>query len=139
DAVAADQPALLLELPVGLGLAQLLGRPDRAGLLGREEAGEVPADDLLRRVAEDLLRPVVPAHHPAAGVEHEDGIGLDPFEKEVHPLPARGQGLCTIYRLGHVTHPLFGRRNGPRRRIRPLSVTAPRLAACAAARAVTPP
>src|SRR5439155_1430885 len=73
-AVLADAPVLLLVAARrggGLeGCRWLAG----GGVFRGVEPRKVLADDLLRGVALDLLRPAVPAHHVAGGIEHVDGV-----------------------------------------------------------------
>jgi hypothetical protein len=50
-----------------------LGKAQITVFLG-EKAGEMLADNLVGGIAFETLRPAVPGHHPACGIEHIDGI-----------------------------------------------------------------
>src|SRR5206468_12693889 len=76
-------PALARDLALGLRLPDLLrGLPDSV-VLRRRELREVLPDDVGRMIAEEDSRTIVPAHHPAVGVEQEDGIIPDAVEEEL--------------------------------------------------------
>jgi hypothetical protein len=81
-AVLADAPAFLL-------VAALFARnPERTrrlavGAVGLGvEAGEVLAEDFLRRIALDALAADVPARDDPAGVEHVEGVVGDPLHQQ---------------------------------------------------------
>ena len=101
-AVLAHAPALGLEPPGPLGLLQRpLRHPGGAVLLG-VEAGEVLADDLLRRPALDPPRARVPVGDPARGVEHEDGVVGHALHEQAEAPLALDEGLLRLPALGHV-------------------------------------
>src|SRR6185436_1459406 len=88
-AVLAHAPALLLEAAGGRALELAARAALRAGVV-RIELREVPADDLVRRIAEDALGAGVPARHVAVVVEHEDGVVDDAFHHQPEaPLALR--------------------------------------------------
>jgi hypothetical protein len=60
------------------------------------------ADDLVARVALDLLRAAVPADHHAARVEHEDGIVDHAFDEQAEALLALAHGFLREAPLGDV-------------------------------------
>src|SRR5204863_518661 len=78
----AHAPALVLEAALGARDLELVFGPAARDRLGRVEAREMLADDLVGPVALDLLGAGVPAHHPAARVDHEDGVVVDAFDEE---------------------------------------------------------
>ena len=101
-AVLAHAPALGLEPPGPLGLLQRPPRhPGGAVLLG-VEAGEVLADDLLRRPALDPPRARVPVGDLARGVEHEDGVVGHALHEQAEAPLALDEGLLRLPALGHV-------------------------------------
>ena len=65
------------------------------GVLG-VEAREVLADDLVGLVAVDPLGALVPGHHVAVGVEHEDRVVAYVLDQEVEALLAAQRGPCLL-------------------------------------------
>src|SRR5207302_1775848 len=73
-AALTHQPAVVIR-PTRLGCRlQLFLRLSLVNVFGGEKAGEMLADDLSLRVAEDALGPGVPSGDPPVGVEEEDGV-----------------------------------------------------------------
>src|SRR5207248_10077934 len=93
-AVLADPPALDLAAPPLGRLAQIRRGLPRSDVLGGVEAGELPAEDLLRRIPLDALRPGVPAHDPTRRVEPEDRVVLHALHQQAEALLALVRGLC---------------------------------------------
>src|SRR5690606_39635637 len=101
-AVLAHAPALVLQAPFRQRDPELLFRPALGDHLRRIEHGEVLADDLVGAVALDLLGAMVPAHHPALGVEHEDRVVAHAFHQQAEALLAAAQQLVGLAALGQV-------------------------------------
>ncbi len=72
-------------------------------VIGRVEAAEVRADDLLGGIALDALGARVPAGHAALRIQHEDGVVGDPLDQQPELLLAAAQGLLGRPSLGQVT------------------------------------
>jgi hypothetical protein len=62
----------------------------------------MPADDLVRGIALDALRPGVPARHDAARIEHEQGIVGDPGDEQAELPLAVAQRFERRLFDGHV-------------------------------------
>src|SRR5207248_6767668 len=84
--VLADADPFQLTPPFGGGDDELPLRLSAAGLLLGVEDAEVAADDVVRRVALDPLRPGIPGDDPPVRVEHEDGVVADPGNQEPEHL-----------------------------------------------------
>ena len=111
-AVLAKTPALVLAPALrGGDLEQVRGRPRPERLLG-VEAGVVAAPDFLGAIALDPLGAGVPGHHPALGVEHEDGIVDHAVDEqpEAHPVVRQRLGPPRPRPLGHAPSSLRGLR-----------------------------
>ena len=85
-AVLAQAPAFVLEAALGRGPAQFLLRPSGRDGLGRIEDREMLADDLLARIALELLRAGVPGDHAALRVQHEDAVIDDALDQELEAV-----------------------------------------------------
>jgi hypothetical protein len=102
-AVLADMPAVVPGRPILRRRRPLLGGHAVPDVLGGEEQGVVPPQDLALRVAEEALGPRVPAGHPPLGVEQEDrilGHALDELSESllVEDLGGDRQGLGGVRR-----------------------------------------
>src|SRR5207248_7938754 len=70
--------------------------------LGRVEAAEMLADDVLGRIALDALGAGVPVGHPPFWVEHEDGVIGDSLDEDPEGALGLEQRLLGLALLGHV-------------------------------------
>jgi len=95
-------PALVLGAPRGGGRRQLVGGRAGGAVLGGEDEGDLPAEDLRLGVPQDAPRAVVPAGHAAGGVGHEDGEVLDPLDQQAEAILALAQGPVGPAVLGDV-------------------------------------
>jgi hypothetical protein len=104
------QPSCSLR-PLALGPLQHALRHAGGALLRRVEHREMLADDLVRAVALDALGARVPAHHPAGGVQQEDGVLGDALDQQAELLvggvvggrePRRGR--IQLHGADHSTH-----------------------------------
>src|SRR6202035_4003683 len=68
----------------GSGSSEYLLRPSPLDIFRREEAGKVPADNLIGCVTFDSFGAGIPTENPALRVHHENGIVLDSIEE--HPI-----------------------------------------------------
>src|SRR2546430_1982663 len=101
-AVLSDPPALLFDAPFGTGDFEIVLRLTILLVLGRIEEREMLADDLVRPVALDALRAVVPAGHIAVRIEHEDGVILHAVDEQAEHLLALAQALFVFAMPRHV-------------------------------------
>src|SRR2546430_1487707 len=76
-AVLSDPPALLFDAPFGTGDFEIVLRLTILLVLGRIEEREMLADDLVRPVAHDALRPGVPGANIPRWAEHEHRVIRD--------------------------------------------------------------
>src|SRR5690606_6469223 len=105
-AVLAHAPAFALVAAVLARLLQRARRDPRRAVLGRVEAREVEADDLLGGVALDALRARVPVGDDAVGVEHEEGVIGDALDEEAELALAGLENLLRLPFVGDVVHHL---------------------------------
>ncbi len=91
-------PAVLAQAPTFHFETLLLGRnPQDAirqavgAVLGKEEAGEMIADDFLSRIAFETLRPGIPANDPALGIQHIQRVVGDRIDEQLERFSRR---LC---------------------------------------------
>ncbi len=72
--ILADAPAFVLVRPEAFGDLQLMRGQAALERLGRIEAREVAADDLVGAIALEAFRAGVPGEDVAVGIEHEDRV-----------------------------------------------------------------
>ena len=101
-AVLADAPSLLLVAPVPDRAPQLLGGMVPRDVRLRVEDGEVPADDLVLRVALDRLRTGVPGHDAAVRIQHEDRV-VERARDQQRELPILGHPVARSLHERHRT------------------------------------
>ena len=85
-AVLAVAPALILEAAVLQRGRQIRLRGALQTLLRAVKHRKVLADNLFSDIAFGALRPGVPVHYAAAGVQHIDGVIGDPFHQQPEAL-----------------------------------------------------
>src|SRR5260370_44649 len=108
-AILTHPPTLVLEAAGGRRFSQLVVGPARRRGFRRVEAGEVLADDLLGRVALDLLGAGVPGEDAALRVEPDDGVILDAGNDLIEMLLGAAQTLALL----PVPGQLLGRGGNP--------------------------
>lgn len=88
--VLAQAPAFVLQATLAPGDAQFLLGPAAVERLLRIEAREVLPDDLVRGIALDALRALVPRDHHAVGVQHEDRVVAHALNHQAKHLARAG-------------------------------------------------
>src|SRR5258708_21151372 len=84
--VLADSLCLFLEAPLGEGFLQFAGGLIGCAILGNVKTRKMLAYNFLISIALDASRTRIPTNHVALGVEHIDGIVLDPIVQQPKPF-----------------------------------------------------
>ena len=102
-AILADQPSFVFGAPGVARLGEHARGETVRSLLRREEAGEMPADDLGGPIAGGPFRPGVPRADRAIDVEKANGVIRDGVDQKFKSLPI-GQPADGVGRLGFHGH-----------------------------------
>ncbi len=88
-------------------LVQQHGRPTFGAVLGCKEQREMPPDHLIGAVALYALRPRIPRHHVAFGIEHVDGVIDHCVYQTLVVLGGHGWRSGTIIRNPVIENPVI--------------------------------
>ena len=96
------QPSLLIAAFARRGFQRALRAAPRGAIFLGIEAREMLADDLVRRIALDALRPRIPVGDDAFGVEHIDRIVGDALDQQPELFLAAAKRLFGFAPLGEI-------------------------------------
>ena len=90
--VLAQPPAFVFGSALDPGLLQILVRHPASDIRLGEKPGQMRAQDFVRAITQQPLRPGVPTGHAPGGVEHENRVVLNTFHQQTEAFLAGLQG-----------------------------------------------